>query len=413
MHLEYDRKTLEFTVESNRLLGVLNASEVETAKDEKECLGNALNNPIGKARLEDSVKPGMKVAIVTSDITRPCPSDKILPLVINRLSKAGIPNEDITIAFALGSHRKHTVEEMKYLVGEDIYNSIKCVDNDPNNCVHLGVTKHGTDVDIFEPVANADYVICLGNIEYHYFAGYSGGAKAIMPGVSTPKAIQQNHSMMVMDEARQGNIKSPVRVDVEEAASLLGIDFIVNVVLDENKNIAFAVAGDYIDAHRVGCAYLDKMYGVEIHDKADIAVVSAGGFPKDQNLYQAQKALDNSKAAVKDGGIIILLASCSDGLGNKSFEQWMTTKTPAECIVDIKKNFVLGGHKAAAIAKILQTKRVFLVSDLDKELVKTMNLEPYNSLEEAYSAATSIMGKDSKVYVIPHGGSLLPIYEGD
>lgn len=411
MLLDYHHETIEFEVPEDRLLRVLNAKKIETAKDEYECVKNAIDNPIGTPRLNELVKPGMKVAIVTSDITRPLPSNKILPLVIDELNNAKIPNSDIVVVFALGSHRSHTEEEKRYLVGEEVYSKVECVDSNPDDCVHLGKTKHGTDVDITARVANADFIICLGNIEYHYFAGYSGGAKAIMPGVSTPKAIQQNHSMMVMDEARQGNIKSPVRVDVEEAASMLGIDFIVNVVLDENKNIAYAVAGDYIEAHRVGCDYLDKMYGVKIHDKADIVVVSAGGFPKDQNLYQAQKALDNSKSAVKDGGIIILLASCSDGLGNKTFEEWMLNKTREQCIEDIKKNFVLGGHKAAAVAKILTTKRVFLVSSLDRELVRKMNLEPYDTLDEAFKDATDILGKESKVFVIPHGGSLLPIYK--
>ena len=411
MQLEYGKTTIEFDVPEGRLLRVLNAHNIELPSDEIECFRNAINNPIGSKKLSELVKPGMKVAIVTSDITRPFPTAKVLPLVIEELNNAGIPDKDIVTVFALGGHRKHTEEEKKYLVGEELYNRIECIDSDPNDCIHLGKTFKGTDVDIFSPVANADFIICLGNIEYHYFAGYSGGAKAIMPGVSTPNAIQQNHSMMIIPESRAGNIDSPVRKDIEEAASMLGIDFIVNVVLDENKRIAFAVAGDYIEAHRVGCVFLDRLYGVKIHDKADITIVSAGGFPKDLNLYQAQKALDNSKDSVKDGGIIILLANCSDGFGNKTFEQWMTTKTNEECIKDIKENFVLGGHKAAAIAKILETKRIFLVSNLDKELVKKIGLEPYETLDEAFEAATEIMGNDSKVFVIPHGSSLLPIYK--
>ncbi len=411
MQLEYGKTTIEFEVPEGRLLRVLNAHNVELPSDEMECVRNAIENPIGSKKLNELVKPGMKVAIVTSDITRPFPNAKVLPLVIEKLNNAGIPDKDIVTVFALGSHRKHTEEEKKYLVGEKLYNRIECIDSDPNDCVHLGKTSKGTDVDIFSRVANADFIICLGNIEYHYFAGYSGGAKAIMPGVSTPNAIQQNHSMMIMPEARAGNIDSPVRKDIEEAASMLGIGFIVNVVLDENKRIAFAVAGDYIEAHRAGCTFLDKLYGVKIHDKADITIVSAGGFPKDLNLYQAQKALDNSKDSVKDGGIIILLANCSDGLGNKAFEQWMSAKTKEECIKDIKENFVLGGHKAAAIAKILATKRIFLVSSLDKELIKKTGLEPYETLPEAFNAATEIMGNDSKVFIIPHGSSLLPIYK--
>ena len=161
-------------------------------------------------------------------------------------------------------------------------------------------------MDITRTVAEADFRICLGNIEFHYFAGYSGGAKAIMPGVSTPEAIQQNHRMMVSQDACAGKLEgNPLREDIEEAGRICGIDFIVNAVLDEHKQIVYAVAGHAVQAHRAGCAYLDRMYRTPIPRKADIVLVSQGGAPKDANLYQTQKALDNAKHAVKKGGTII------------------------------------------------------------------------------------------------------------
>ena len=411
MILSYDKQQIEFNLSSDRLIKELLPNEVKIGLRGVDEVNRALDNPIGSERLENLVKKGNKVCIITSDITRPMPSKLCIPPVIERLNMAGIPNSDILVVFALGSHRPHTKEEMIYLVGEEVYNSVECVDSNPEKCIRVGVTSRGTPVDIFDRVVNSDFIICMGNIEYHYFAGYSGGSKAIMPGVSTKEAIRQNHKMMVDCEAYAGNLNSPVRKDIEEAGELLGIDFILNVVLDEHKNIKYACAGDKISAHRAGCKFLDDLYSVKITEKADIVVVSAGGYPKDQNMYQAQKALDNAKHAVKDGGIIIWLASCKEGLGSKIFEEWMTTKSPKEMIVDIKKDFKLGGHKAAAVALVLEKARIFLVSDLDNNLIKDIHLEPYGTLNDAFDEAGRILGKNSKVYVMPYGGSTLPKYE--
>ncbi len=408
MLISFDKQKIEFNVPENRLLAELLPNKVELGLVGVEEVERALNNPIGSDRVENLVKDGDKVCIITSDITRPMPSKVCLPPLIKRLNDAGIPDKDITIVFGLGSHRNHTKDEMIYLVGEEIYNRIECIDSNPEKCKRIGVTSSGTHVDIFDRVVDSDFIICMGNIEYHYFAGYSGGAKAIMPGVSTKEAIRQNHKMMVDKDAYAGNLESPVRKDIEESAKLLGIDFILNVVLDEHKKIIKAVAGDSILAHRVGCSFLDDLYSVKISEKADIVVVSAGGYPKDQNMYQAQKALDNAKHSVKDGGIIIWLASCNEGLGSKVFEEWMTKKSPKEMIDDIKKDFKLGGHKAAAISLVLEKSRIFLVSDLDDVLVKGIHLEPFGSLEEAFSQATEILGNNSTVYVMPYGGSTLP-----
>ena len=408
MLISFDKQKIEFNVPENRLLAELLPNKVDLGLVGVEEVERALNNPIGSDRVENLVKVGDKVCIITSDITRPMPSKVCLPPLIKRLNDAGIPDKDITIVFGLGSHRNHTKDERIYLVGEEIYNRIECIDSNPEKCKRIGVTSSGTHVDIFDRVVDSDFIICMGNIEYHYFAGYSGGAKAIMPGVSTKEAIRQNHKMMVDKDAYAGNLESPVRKDIEESASLLGIDFILNVILDEHKKIIKAVAGDSILAHRVGCSFLDDLYSVKISEKADIVVVSAGGYPKDQNMYQAQKALDNAKHAVKDDGIIIWLASCNEGLGSKVFEEWMTKKSPKEMIDDIKKDFKLGGHKAAAISLVLEKNRIFLVSDLDDVLVKGIHLEPFGSLEEAFSQATEILGSNSTVYVMPYGGSTLP-----
>ncbi len=409
-NLKFNKEILSFDIEEDNLISCLIPNAIDYEFKSTEAVRNAILNPIGTARLKDIVSRGETVAIVTSDITRPMPSKTVLPFVIEELLEGGIKESDIFIVLALGSHRKHTAEEMKYLVGNDIYNSeIRVMDSDMEDCVCLGKCKNGTPVDIYTPVAEADRVICLGNVEFHYFAGYSGGAKALMPGVSSWEAIQANHSNMVKAGAEAGNlISNPVRQDIEETAEFIKIDFIVNVVLDDKKEIVGAVSGHYSKAHRVACKMLDRLYSVDIEKRADIVVVSAGGYPKDINIYQAQKALDNAKGAVRESGIIILVASCKEGFGEHTFEEWMTTMTPDKMIDTIKKDFKLGGHKAAAIAMILKKNKIFLVSDLDNAIVRSIGFEPFATVDNALYQAYKEIGEKAQLYIIPYGGSILP-----
>ena len=391
-------------------LAELLPNQVEIGLTGEDEVKRSLSEPIGSAPLSELAAGKHNVVIVTSDITRPCPSYKILPSVLDELGKAGVKDGEITVVLAVGSHRTHSDEEKKHLVGQEVFERVRVLDSDIKDCVHLGTTQAGTPVDIFRPVAEADFKICVGNIEFHYFAGYSGGAKAIMPGVSTREAIQSNHRMMVLDEACAGNLEgNPLRADIEEAGRILGIDFICNVVLDAKKEIIKAVSGDPVAAHREGCRFLDGFYKIPIEKRADIVIVSAGGFPKDMNMYQAQKALDNAKHAVRDGGTIIWLAECTEGLGEKTFEEWMTGHEKASDMIDhLYREFRLGGHKAAAIAMILRRASVVLVSNFTDDFVRSVHLRPAHSAQEALNEALEKYGENATVILMPIGGSTLP-----
>lgn len=397
-------------VPEKNLLAVLQANEMEHLRRGRSAVEYALEHPIGSKKLRELVKPGQKIVILTSDISRPLPSYQVLPAVLGELNEAGVPDEDITVVFALGSHRKHTEEEKIRLVGEACYNKVRCVDSDPTDCIRMGVTDKGTPVDITRVVAEADVRICLGNIEFHYFAGYSGGAKAIMPGASTPDAIQVNHRMMVSESACAGKLEgNPVREDIEQAGQICGIHFIVNVVLDEHKHIVYAVAGDVVKAHREGCAYLDQMYRKTIPQRADIVLVSQGGAPKDANLYQTQKALDNAKHAVKKGGTIILMGACPEGLGSQTFEEWLTQSPSAHFMVErIGRDFQLGGHKAAAIGMVLENAAIDLVSEMEDDFVRSIFLNPQPSAQAAFDRAMEKYGPEATVIAMPFGGATLP-----
>ena len=399
-----------FSFPEENLAGILTPNPVEVTMRGEAAVEAALDAPIGAPRLEELVRPGQKIVVITSDITRPLPSKVVLPPVLRRLEAAGIPRGDITVIFALGSHRQHTPEEKAHLVGEDVAANYKCIDSSAGDFISLGVTSGGTPVDIASPVAEADFRIALGNIEYHYFAGYSGGAKAIMPGCSTYDAIQVNHRRMVEAAAHAGKLEgNPVRDDIEETMKYCPLHYIVNVVLDEHKEVIRGFAGDWKAAHRAGCRFLDALYRTPVEEPADIVVVSQGGAPKDLNLYQTQKALDNSKHAVRRGGIIILVGSCREGLGQKVFEEWMLTADSPQALIDrIQADFRLGGHKAAAIALVRQKADIFLVSEMDPELVKSIFMTPYGTVQEALDDAFKRLGRDAKVLIMPYGGSTLP-----
>ncbi len=410
LNIGYGNTTQKISIPDSNVIDVLMANSVKIQGKGSEVVRKALDHPIGTGRLADIVRGKHRIVVITSDITRPMPTYAVMPILLEEFLQANVNLSEVTVVFAVGSHRTHTAEEMKHLVGEEVYGKVTCVDADGNDFVHMGTTAHGTPVDVTRVVAEADCRICLGNIEYHWFVGYSGGAKAIMPGVSSRAAIQINHSLLTDSAAVVANVNSPVRADLEDAIHYCPIDFIVNVVLNEHKEIIYAVAGDYIEAHRVGCRFLDQTYSKPIPELADIVVVSQGGMPKDLNLYQMQKALDNARHAVKKGGIIIWVGSAKEGLGEKVFEEWMlSAKSPEDILQRIKKDFRLGGHKAAGIALTLETAQIYLVSELDADLASRIFMTPFDHTQHALDQAFKVMGESARVLVMPYGGSTLPV----
>jgi nickel-dependent lactate racemase len=264
-------------------------------------------------------------------------------------------------------------------------------------------------VEILEEVASSDLIVATGNIEYHYYAGYSGGAKAVLPGVSSEQSVVKNHELMRDPLAVTGRLDSPVRQDMEDAARIAGLDFILNVVQNSRKEIVQAVAGDFIQAHRAGAATVDRMYRRAV-TPAEIVVTCAGGRPKDLNLFQAQKALDNAKNAAAPGGAIILVAECSEGLGHPVFERWAREAEGAEdCWERFGREYEFGGHKAAFLAKESLHHQLILVSSLPGELARMCFFQPAKTLDEALERARERQGRDARVLVMPHGNLTLAV----
>jgi len=390
------------------LSGIYDPPTVEfDGGDEETVMNEALQQPLGTKDLTIAARDKDKIVILISDLTRACPSYKMLPPLLERLEVAGAGPDNVTIVTALGLHRRMSWEEMEQAVGSDVFARYPVINHDIDDVVYMGTTSRGTAVDVFRPVVESDFRIALGHVEFHYFAGFSGGAKALVPGTASKRTIEQNHRHMLCFEARAAALEdNPVRLDLEEAAAFVGVDFTFNVLLDEDKSIVAAAAGDVQEAHRSLAAILAGQGLVTLEQPVDIAVVSPGGHPKDINLYQAQKALDNCADAVRDGGTLILAAACPEGFGEETFEQWLKgSHSPDQVLQWIEERFVLGGHKAAAVAKIARRLRLILVSDgIGRPFT---GMDCYQDLQHALDSALERHGPGASVGIFHRGASML------
>jgi nickel-dependent lactate racemase len=401
MRLGYGSGSVRLDIEGDERFEIVLPKELPGAEDEEAEIERALDDFIG---------PGLRefagcdtAAIMASDITRPAPTSKMLPPLVRRLEEIGV--SEVLLVFGLGTHRRMTAEEEDRLLGGCA--GLPHIQHDKNRCVHLGETSRGTPVEVLEDVAYSDLKIGTGNIEYHYYAGYSGGAKALLPGVSSERSINKNHAMMTDPRAKSGSLNNPVRLDMEEAAEIAGLDLILNVVLNSKKEIVLAVAGDFIGAHRAGAGVVDEMYQRAVRP-AEIVVACAGGRPKDINLFQAQKAMENAKEAVLPGGSLILLAECAEGLGHPVFERWAgEAKCAEDCVERFGREYEFGGHKAALIARESLEKDLILVSSLRPDLSEMCFFRHARSLEEALGMARERQGEDARTIVMPHGNLTL------
>jgi nickel-dependent lactate racemase len=402
--IPFGKKSIRINIPDKNILDIISEGSASLILDEGKTITGALENPIKSRRLREIASGKKSACIIASDITRPCPSYKFLPLLAGELRKGGIENKDILVVLGLGIHRSHTDSEKRKLVGDYVYNNIETIDSDTSKSKLIGYTSRGTPVEVFKRVLEYDLLIVTGNIEYHYFAGFSGGAKAVMPGICTRNSIQSNHSMMLDNRSAAGRfLDNPVREDIEEAGKLAGIDFIFNVIINDEKKIIAAVAGQNNDAYLEGIKKYESIYGSEVECAADIVITSQGGYPKDMNLYQSHKALENVKEITAEKGTIILVASCCEGFGDDIFEQWMTGYNDYNYLSKkIEKKFVLGGHKAVAISKILTKNEVLLYSDFSREETEKLGFKKIKDIQKYLNERIS-QNSEIKITIVPTG----------
>lgn len=420
--IPYYTSTLDLHVDEANLEAVIYAKtdEYKAEKSEEELVRDALCSPIGTDKLSDLSKGKDKVVIVTSDHTRAVPSKLTLPILLSEIRK-GNPDADITILIATGLHRATTPEEQRRMFGDEIVDNEKIVVNqafEDDDFEFIKVLPSGADLWVNKIAVHCDLLITEGFIEPHFFAGFSGGRKSILPGICNATTVNENHSYKAISSpysttgVLDGN---PIHEDMVCAARAVNVQFILNVALNGEKKVIAAFAGDLEQAHARGVEFVRSLAQCP-SVTGDIVITSNGGYPLDQNLYQSPKAVATAEACCKDGGVIIMCASCFDGMGGTHFEKLIVKGSVDEIdeyLSKIPPKETIPEQWCAQIySRILKKHKMILVTTyLDHELVRKANMIPASSPDEALEMAYEMMGKDARVVVIPDGVAVLAVKE--
>jgi nickel-dependent lactate racemase len=407
--LPYGKSQVCVRIPTRNFLGSIEPKEKPAVPDPTAEIERALKEPLGSKKLNEIVKPESRVAIVVDDITGAAPSELMLPPLLDTLNKEGVKYENVTLIFACGLHRAVKPEEAIKLLSENVCTRIRALSHDSKaqDLVHVGKTQtHGTEVFLNRQFTEADVRILTGDIGLHYFAGYSGGRKSVLPGISGEETVKHNHALLVDPNARTGILsENPVHQDMVEAAEMAKVDFALNVVINSKRELVKAFAGDLKQVFSEGVKLFDETYRVQADRRADIVVVSPGGDPADVNLFRAYQSVDNALELVKRGGVIILVAELGEGHGNQDFYEWMTKLPDLKAVErEIKRNFVEGGSTAYCYMRALQKARIILVSSMpDYYAANVFKLKTARAVNDALNEAMNIVGKNAKIWTLPYG----------
>lgn len=419
MEIRFPYGKEHMTIDIPELAGVLVSgmhSYVPKGSPE-QLVEQALLNPIGTAPLCELAKGKKKVVLIASDHTRPVPSRVIVPPMLREIRR-GNPDADITILIATGCHRGTKKEELVDKFGADIVEKENIIvhDCDESPMVNIGTLPSGGACILNKLAEEADLLVSEGFIEPHFFAGFSGGRKSVLPGVASRATVLANHcsEFIAHPKSRTGILEgNPIHADMLWAAKQAKLAFMVNVVIDEKKEAIFAVAGDAEKAHAAGCEFLSGLCRVNAVP-ADIVITTNGGYPLDQNIYQAVKGMTAAEATVKPGGVIIMLAKSNDGHGGEGFYHQMAdepdiSKTMAQFLARGRDQTQPDQWQTQIFIRVLQRARVIYVSDAPDEMVRGLHMTPAHSLPEAMELARQMVGKEATVTAIPDGVAVMVI----
>ena len=411
---KYGRAKMTFELPSEQILTEVHIQDFPKIENLETAVLEAIRQPIGSKPLREIVQPGQTVAFICNDPTRVANTHLFLPILVKELNDNGIPDQAMRIVFALGTHRLMSHDEMVEAVGADLASRLIMYNSDCQDSAqfdYFGETSFGTPVYLNKYITEVDHVICTGSIVHHFFSGFGGGRKAVLPGVAAYETIRKNHSLMLDPNAILGKLDgNPVYEDQVEGAKLYPPSFLINVVLDEQKNFLKIFAGDFIAAHLEACKFVDQVYGVPVPELADIVIASCGGYPKDINIYQLQKTMDNAWCAVKPGGVVIILGECEEGSGSKTYEDTMLKFPSPEAVeANLRQNFQIGAHKAYAVTRLMKRADFILVSALDKQLAKQLLFTAVDSVDEALELAKAKVGNQPKITLMPQGSLTVPL----
>ncbi len=412
----YGDGRVDFPLEEENVT-VLQGNHTPAAQDIAATLFAALDAPIDAPALSQWIQPGEKVALVISDMSRFwMRQDKVIPHLVNYLhDRCGVPDDRITILVANGTHLGGDEKELRTLVTDAVYDRIRVVNHDclADDLVTIGTTPHGTVVRINPIAAHADRVICLGACTHHVMAGFGGGRKSILPGISAMDTICHNHAYALdprcfKSNPRIGNGKlddNPLNDDMCEAAGLMKNLFMISLVMNSEMELAEIYAGHYLNSWRKACEAVDRIYRVEVPEKADVIVTSCGGFPKDMSLYQGTKTIDNVETGLKIGGTLILIIEARDGGGPAEYFDWIKNLQDGTMEKQLREHFTIPGYIFLLNCEQAHRYNILMLSKVDADVVAPMGLKSYQKVEDLLAAA-DLSGK--KIYVIPNGSTVVP-----
>lgn len=421
--LKYGKGTVTFQIPQEQLLHEIKGRNRPALQDLEAAYRYALEHPIDAPPLRELVRPGERVCILVSDITRGWQkNNQTLPILLDVLNEAGVSDGDVTIVIAVGAHRGNTEEEFVEICSQEVCHRVRVLNHDyqdDDSLVYFGKTSRGTEVSLNRIVKEVDRVILTGGVIYHYMVGYGGGRKSIMPGISSAKTISQCHGWALAPELGQGvNPNSESRRtrgneahdDMVEVAAFVNPDFLVNVVVNLDGEIAGVFAGNWMTAWEAGTRMVDEMCGVEIEAEADIVIASGEGYPRDINLYQGAKILNNARHAMKKGGVAIVLAECADMAEPPEFFQWFEHPTMLDLEKELRKNVTIAGWTALK-ALTCHDKGYYVLLTLaeNETLARKARCHPVTDIGEALEIAYRKCGTPNpKVTVMPQASNTFP-----
>ncbi|MDR3353868.1 MAG: nickel-dependent lactate racemase [Synergistaceae bacterium] len=419
IEIPYGNSSLSCDIEDSRVRGVLRAKAHGAAENlpQETIVGRSLASPIASRSLADLAKGKRRVVIITSDHTRPVPSGITMPLLLAGVRR-GNPDADVSILIATGGHRRMTSDELLARFGQDICARERIIVHDcedGSDLVSAGTLPSGGELVLNRRAMEADLLIAEGFIEPHFFAGFSGGRKAILPGIAGYKTVLANHcaEFISHDRSRTGILDgNPIHADMLHASEVSGLAFILNVVLDAKKRIIASFAGHPNEAHLAGCAFLRSIAEVE-RTPADIAITGNGGYPLDQNLYQSVKCMTAAEACTNPGGVIIVACEARDGHGGEAFyNTFEKTRSPVEVLRGIesrgRSETLPDQWQIQIFVRILSKHKVIMATDAPSEMIRHLNMIHARSLEEALNVADEILGDTRRpITVIPDGVSVI------
>ncbi len=386
----------------------------------EDLVRRSLDNPVGSLSLDDLASDARSVTIAIPDRTRPPVAKDVLPLVVDYLRAAGVQLSCIKVLISCGIHARHTDDEIRHLVGDDLFEILEIHQNDGyrrQDFENLGTTSRGTPVEVNRVLTGSDLVVIIGGLAFHYFAGFSGGRKMIIPGAASVNTVESNHRLTLTESGemnpgcRSGGLEgNPVHEDMLEAVACLpNSAYMVNVIRDGWGNTAGVVSGDLIRSHLEGTVLVRDLFECNIDKTCDVAIACAGGYPFDVNLIQSHKSLEHAAASIRDGGVLIGVMACNEGVGSDTFLPWFRHRDSAEVSRRLYDDYELNGHTALSFIHKRERLNIILVTELDREIVERLGVARAGDVHEALRMSDAVVGRDPRIYVFPRAWGLLPV----